>query len=131
LVASGLPDVRGQLAPHTHELGLLPLDRAGHVLRHNELDEWVATARDAANIGPGEAQVVRYRLEAPRTARWPLILQVRLQARRYTSDFQAFAFSQQPAGSRPPNPVRVLAEATLRIGPARAQWTVDGRWLMV
>lgn len=111
ILAHGVPDTQGRLAPDAHGLGLLPLDRQGRLLRHNELERWVASAREAADIGPGEAHVAHYRLDLPAAERWPLTLRARLNEHRYTPEFAAFAGTPRPSD----RDVRVLAKETVQL----------------
>lgn len=116
ILAHGLRDARGKLAPDTHGFGLLPLDREGNPLRHNELERWVASAREAAGIAPGESHVARYRLDAPAAAHGPLTIQARLNERRYTLEFAAYAGHPPPSATE----VRVLAEKSVTLGGPKA-----------
>ena len=78
-----------------------------------DVDQWVATGY-ARTVGPGEADVARYRLRLAADAQWPLRVSARLLYRKFQPAFSAFVFD----GEVPELPITEMAKAELELGGA-------------
>jgi tetratricopeptide (TPR) repeat protein len=112
---SGGLQAKGEVDSKAHRYGLVALDRDGRLIRRNNLHEMV-TPLYRRSLGPGEADVVRYRLHLPPGLRGPLLLRARLNHRSVNPEFHGAAF---PGQAVPLPPVRVLCEARAALVPGR------------
>jgi tetratricopeptide (TPR) repeat protein len=99
----------GEVDPWSHFANMFVLDRDGNRIdRRNPEDIFVPLYNN--QIPPGAADVVHYLLEVPRDVREPVVVEVRLQYRKFDARYMKHVYGEQYVNELP---VTTLAEDRL------------------
>jgi Flp pilus assembly protein TadD len=126
LFRSGGTGASGEADPEAHAFGLFALDRTGRRVEGNRLHEMVTPLFHRA-VGPGEADVARYRFRLPAGTRGPLRLRARLLYRSVSARFHALLAGEGISAPLPELRVLGESEALVAMGAPRPGWGQQGR----
>jgi tetratricopeptide (TPR) repeat protein len=143
LAEAGAAHAAGEDDPTAHRLRALLVDEEGTPDLRHRVHRFRAKVLDQT-LAPRDAAVVRYRLEVPEDARFPLSVRARLRHRRHdralheaacaaqsTPRGRAFRAASARLGRAPidacrPQPITELAEATVWIGEGAGERAPSG-----
>lgn len=110
---SGGIDEQGQVDPYSHFINVFMLDKDGkRIDRRNPQDIFVPLYNK--QIPPGAGQVVHFGLSLPKEISGPIVLEAKLNYRKFDRTYMDFVFAKEPE-KRPILPVVVMASDTVSL----------------
>ncbi len=127
---SGALDAHGQLDERAHVYRQTLVDR--DLKRQSRHEVWNAIAKECDNrILPGQPDLVRYRIEVPKGAGFPLRLRARVKYRRFNRDYSNYVSERRRMSLQVPT-VTMASDETLIGAEATARHVVPSdiarRW---
>ena len=104
ILISGNLNQQHYVDPAAHFFKALLLDRSAQPINKRNIHDWVSTVY-AQTIPPGASDVIHFKVRIPETAQFPLIVEAKLNYRKFNRWFTNWTFSGQRASNQ--NSIRI------------------------